>query len=76
MASVVPNDTERYRSDLYTRPGWVDAVVALAQLDQVRCSGDLNCTPRVYQSQYNKIEKSVPVESGVIDHPEADLIAV
>lgn len=36
MASVDPqNETERHRSDLYTRPGWVDAVIALGQLDEV-----------------------------------------
>lgn len=29
-------DQERHRSDLYTRTGWVDANVALGQLDQVR----------------------------------------
>lgn len=40
MASMAPSDsttesTERHKSDLYTRPGWVDADIALGQLDQV-----------------------------------------
>lgn len=36
MASVdSQNESERHGSDLYTRPGWIDAVVALGQLDQV-----------------------------------------
>ncbi|XP_030748534.1 protein patched [Sitophilus oryzae] len=30
----------RHESDLYTRPGWVDADVALAQLDQDKANGD------------------------------------
>ncbi|KAK9889337.1 hypothetical protein WA026_004612 [Henosepilachna vigintioctopunctata] len=41
MASVVSSeapqeltDRQRHESDLYTRPGWVDANVALHQLDQ------------------------------------------
>ncbi|KAF5281126.1 hypothetical protein FQR65_LT02992 [Abscondita terminalis] len=33
-------DPERHRSDLYTRPGWVDATVALGQLDQGKANGD------------------------------------
>ncbi|KAB0798294.1 hypothetical protein PPYR_09287 [Photinus pyralis] len=33
-------DPERHRSDLYTRPGWVDATVALSQLDQGKANGD------------------------------------
>lgn len=32
--------TNRHESDLYTRPGWVDADVALVQLDQGKASGD------------------------------------
>lgn len=40
MASMAPSESpaeaaDRYGSDLYTRPGWVDADVALTQLDQV-----------------------------------------
>lgn len=32
--------TERHKSDLYTRPGWVDADIALGQLDQGKARGD------------------------------------
>lgn len=28
-------DIERHKSDLYTRPGWCDAAVALQQIEQV-----------------------------------------
>ncbi|XP_045482459.1 protein patched [Harmonia axyridis] len=47
MASVVSSeapqeltDRQRHESDLYIRPGWVDANVALHQLDQGRARGD------------------------------------
>ncbi|XP_017770624.1 PREDICTED: protein patched [Nicrophorus vespilloides] len=33
-------DTERHKSDLYTRPGWVDAYVALEQIEQGKAIGD------------------------------------
>lgn len=37
---VAPGPEPRHESDLYTRPGWVDANVALAQLDQEKANGD------------------------------------
>ncbi|XP_060536797.1 protein patched [Cylas formicarius] len=45
MASMPPSPSEssaeeRHESDLYTRPGWVDADVALVQLDQDKAVGD------------------------------------
>ncbi|KAF2885766.1 hypothetical protein ILUMI_20401 [Ignelater luminosus] len=42
MASTADSqaDQERHRSDLYTRTGWVDANVALGQLDQGKANGD------------------------------------
>ncbi|XP_019865928.1 protein patched [Aethina tumida] len=48
MASMGPSessptetaDRERHQSDLYTRPGWVDADIALGQLDQGKANGD------------------------------------
>ncbi|XP_057663155.1 protein patched [Diorhabda carinulata] len=45
MASMAPSDsttesTQRHESDLYTRPGWVDADIALGQLDQGKAQGD------------------------------------
>ncbi|XP_018320591.1 protein patched [Agrilus planipennis] len=33
-------DPERHRSDLYVRPGWVDAAVALIQIEQGKARGD------------------------------------
>lgn len=33
-------DLERHKSDLYTRPGWVDATLALEEVDQARATGD------------------------------------
>jgi patched 1 protein len=40
MASSESSDKERHESDLYVRPGWVDAAVALDQLEQGKASGD------------------------------------
>lgn len=47
MASTVPTEPppdflhrHRHQSDLYTRPGWVNADVALDQLDQGKAHGD------------------------------------
>ncbi|CAH0562221.1 unnamed protein product [Brassicogethes aeneus] len=42
MASEANENLERDRheSDLYTRPGWVDADIALGQLDQGKANGD------------------------------------
>nr|XP_023025713.1 protein patched [Leptinotarsa decemlineata] len=45
MASMAPPEsptesTERHESDLYTRPGWVDADIAIGQLDQGKAHGD------------------------------------
>ncbi|XP_072401810.1 protein patched [Diabrotica undecimpunctata] len=45
MASMAPSDsttesTQRHESDIYTRTGWVDADIALGQLDQGKAQGD------------------------------------
>lgn len=34
--SQTTETSKRHESDLYTRPGWVDADVALLQVDQVQ----------------------------------------
>ncbi|KAF7287732.1 protein patched [Rhynchophorus ferrugineus] len=39
-APTAPGLESRHNSDLYTRPGWVDADIALAQLDQEKADGD------------------------------------
>ncbi|XP_022907743.1 protein patched [Onthophagus taurus] len=40
MADCRGAPDRRHTSDLYTRPGWADASVALAELDQGRATGD------------------------------------
>jgi hypothetical protein len=64
MASSESSDKERHESDLYVRPGWVDAAVALDQLEQVSDA----CGVRR--------AALAAAESGVTDDLGPDLIAV
>ena len=76
MASTAPPESpdlekERHESDLYTRPGWVDAAVALDQLDQVRTiarrAGPRSGLGRTPAGDGGGAEAPAPPESGVID---------
>lgn len=54
----------RHESDLYVRPGWVDADVALRQVDQVRHNVNMS-EPPPRGGRGNR--RATPSKSGVID---------
>ncbi|XP_066152815.1 protein patched [Euwallacea fornicatus] len=65
-APVAPGPESRHESDLYTRPGWVDADVALAQLNQEKAVGDhgiLWIRSRI-QRQFKSLGKTLETHSG------------
>ncbi|KAJ8913187.1 hypothetical protein NQ315_009024 [Exocentrus adspersus] len=61
----------RHESDLYTRPGWVDADVALGQIDQVINHINIGTSTKYHFLQTAKMSTRFPplppLKSGVID---------